>query len=943
VLVAGQTQQFIATGTFSDASTQTLQSVIWNSSNPSVAVVSNSPGNTGIVTAESAGSATLTAAAGNVIGSTSVSVGALVSLSIQPSNPYVGVGSALQFTATGTFSDGSTHDLTNSVTWSSSYSAVVFILNGANAQALATGSATVTASISGTSTTTSVTVPTAPSITSVSPTTGAAGTQVTISGANFGSSQGTGTVWLGSTLGTVASWSNTQITATVAPNAQSGIVQVQQGGVLSNTVPFNVNTATITGVSPNGGGRTVVTITGYGFGSAQGAGQVWLGTANGLVQSWSDTQVVAQVAIGSTSGTAMILQNGVMSNPVPFTVNTLQITSISPTSGPAGTSVTITGMGFGAVQGGGIALIGGVPGVVSSWSNTQIVATVASSAVTGVVIVEQNGVWSNAVTFTVPGSGTSMILEPNIINMAVGDTHTIQALSSTGQPITGLTWTTSNANIVSLSTDNSPILTAVAPGHVTITAGSASADVTVYAGALPLGTVIWSNPGIGQVTKIIPAVPSETGVADVFAVEGGDGTPVTVQAITADGTTAWTATLGLASLIPDFQGGLVVTDETGIRKLDGITGQAYPGYTTGSSSVQAGAAVVYTDGTILGLQTDTSTYGANASSAIGIDPTTGAQKFSIPLTVQPLVDVSGDFAGIQCGTPVFGGLNIGVDAIVAGDGYGYYLYAYPEVELDCNFQTSAYAWHWKTHVRLLRVSSDGEYSVIPVADVTAPYPYYPGQGLYGIIPEFENAGGSMISNGDTGVLLNWSVIWGGEDYINVSGVTGWAITNGTSVTPINPPLGGAVTPVLQRQDGTFVGEVYDPNVPNQWDTVAFDQSGNPLWTVPNDQPQFATADGGVKGQSGITYDQNGNATGQGPFYTQSWTYNMYQDGPLTQVAAMPTILATSFCLPDAKNGRKAVAGQREGEYRRRQRPRNFPRAARDRLLSISRETLLGRY
>ena len=81
-------------------------------------------------------------------------------------------------------------------------------------------------------------------------------------------------------------------------------------------------------------------------------------------------------------------------------------------------------------------------------------------------------------------------------------------------------------------------------------------DVTVYsAAALPLGTVIWSNPGDGSgVTSIVPAVPSQTGVADVFALQGDN----TVQAITSDGTVAWTASVPMysgfgANLVPDFQ------------------------------------------------------------------------------------------------------------------------------------------------------------------------------------------------------------------------------------------------------------------------------------------------------------------------------------------------------------------------------------------------------
>jgi len=378
----------------------------------------------------------------------------------------------------------------------------------------------------------------------------------------------------------VVSWSDTLVVATVAANARSGAAQIQQGGAWSNAPTLNVNTPTITTVVPASGvPGTQVIITGSGFGAAQGSGQVWLGTAAGVVQTWTDTQVVALVGAGSTSGNAQVLQGAVMSNAVPFTVNTLHITSVSPASGAPGTSVTIIGTGFGSPQGTGTVWLGSTGGQVVSWTATQVVATVAPTAVTGVARVQQNGVWSNAVAFTVPVTGgTTATLAPNLLNMVVGDTHTIQALNAASQPVTGLIWTTSDPTVVSLSTADPPVLTALAVGHITIAAGSASADVTVSAGALTLGTVLWSNPGDGSgVSSIVPAVPSASGVADVFAFQS-DGT---VQAITSDGTTAWTAGSSYAGAVPDFQGGLVamVSGTTGgssIVKLDGMTGQPYP-------------------------------------------------------------------------------------------------------------------------------------------------------------------------------------------------------------------------------------------------------------------------------------------------------------------------------------------------------------------------------
>jgi uncharacterized protein YjdB len=145
----------------------------------------------------------------------------------------------------------------------------------------------------------------------------------------------------------------------------------------------------------------------------------------------------------------------------------------------------------------------------------QVVATVAAGSLSGIATIQQGSVWSNAVGFTVPVTGGNTLV-PALLNMVVGDTHAIKALSTAGQPVMGLTWASSNPTVVSLSTDDPPVLTAVAAGHATITAGSGSADVTVFAGGLPIGTVIWSNPSDGSgVMSIVPAVPSARTLASV--------------------------------------------------------------------------------------------------------------------------------------------------------------------------------------------------------------------------------------------------------------------------------------------------------------------------------------------------------------------------------------------------------------------------------------------
>ncbi len=244
-----------------------------------------------------------------------------------------------------------------------------------------------------------------PVITNVSPTTARAGDSITITGTNFGSTQGSGSVWLGNKLaGSIVSWSDTVVVATVANGASTGTAQIQQGGVWNSYGAFTVITPNITSITPTTAySGDSITINGTGFGTTQGSGSVWLGTKTaGSIVSWSDTQVVAVVASGSKTGTAQVFQNGVWSNTAALTVITPVVTSITPTSGPVGTQVTINGTGFRTAQGSGNVWIGSkLAGSIVSWSDTQVVATVATGSTTGATQVLQGGVWSNTITFTV--------------------------------------------------------------------------------------------------------------------------------------------------------------------------------------------------------------------------------------------------------------------------------------------------------------------------------------------------------------------------------------------------------------------------------------------------------------------------------------------------------------------------------------------------------------
>ena len=147
----GVTQQYTATATYGNNTTADVTSqVTWSTTLSSVATISSG----GLLTAGALGIATVKAQSGSVIASTSVTVtqkqvpaSALppltqtLSLSIGPTT--------VQFTATATYKDGSTADVTTSSTWTSVPSSVATISSTGLATAATVGTATVTATNGG--------------------------------------------------------------------------------------------------------------------------------------------------------------------------------------------------------------------------------------------------------------------------------------------------------------------------------------------------------------------------------------------------------------------------------------------------------------------------------------------------------------------------------------------------------------------------------------------------------------------------------------------------------------------------------------------------------------------------------------------------------------------------------------------------------------------------
>ncbi len=217
---------------------------------------------------------------------------------------------------------------------------------------------------------------TAPAITSLSPSSGAVGASVTITGVNFGGSQGTSTVTFNGTAATPTSWSATSIVVPVPTGATTGGVVVTVGGVASNGVSFTVGaSSTITNISPSSGAvGTSVTITGTNFGSPQGTSSVTFNGTTAIPTSWSATSIVAPVPSGAATGNVVVTVGGVASNGVNFAVLSGGVGYVQGDAVDSQTSQTTFTVPFTSAQ-----TAGNLNVVVVGWVGTALVQSLTDT------------------------------------------------------------------------------------------------------------------------------------------------------------------------------------------------------------------------------------------------------------------------------------------------------------------------------------------------------------------------------------------------------------------------------------------------------------------------------------------------------------------------------------------------------------------------------------
>jgi hypothetical protein len=383
----------------------------------------------------------------------------------------------------------------------------------------------------------------APSVTSVSPTSGstAGGTSVTITGSAFTGATGVTFGGIPATSFTVNS--DTSITA-FSPAEAAGTVDIVVSSptgtsAVSSSDHFTYTAAaapSVTGVSPNSGstaGGTVVTISGSGF---TGVSAVNFGTVAAAFTFNSDTRITAtapaqaagtiDVTVVTPSGTSA---TGSADHFTYTAAAVPTVTGVTPTSGSTagGTVVTVTGTGFTGASAVNFGSTAATSYTVLSDTALTAVAPAESAATIDITVVTPTGTSAtnsaDHFTYTAPSAPTVTGVSPTSGSTAGGTVVTI-----TGTNFTGATAVNFGQYAASSFTVNSATqVTAVAPPQA---AGTVDVTVATVAGTSSTGSA-------DHFTYNAASTPTVTGVSPNSGPTGG-GTSV---AITGTGFTGATA------------------------------------------------------------------------------------------------------------------------------------------------------------------------------------------------------------------------------------------------------------------------------------------------------------------------------------------------------------------------------------------------------------------
>ncbi|WP_354133814.1 IPT/TIG domain-containing protein [Bradyrhizobium sp. S3.9.1] len=679
----------------------------------------------------------------------------------------------------------------------------------------------------------------APTVTSISPTSGptGGGTSVIITGTNFSTTTGAAGVKFGAN--NAASYtvnSNTQITATAPAGAGTVDVTVTTVGGTSATTASDqftyVGAPTVTSISPTSGpgsGGTTVTITGTNFTGATavvfGAAAATGVTVNSATQitatspAGTSTIDIRVTTAGGTSATSAADQFTYIAAPT--------VTSISPTAGPAagGTSVTITGTNFTGVT---AVTFGGTAAAGFTFNSATSITATSPAGAAGAVDVRVTTPGGTSATsaadqFTYAAPPTVTSISPTSGPQTGGTTVVI-----TGTNFSGATAVTFGATAATgFAVNSATQITATSPagtGTVDITvttvggtSATSAADRFTYVPAPTVTSISpTSGPGVGGTTVTITGTNFTGATTVVFGATAATGVTVNsatqitatspagtstidIRVTTAGGTSAtsaadqftYVATPAVTSLSPTSgpaAGGTVVT----------ITGTNFTGVTAVSFGGTAAAGFTFNSATSI-----TATSPAGAAGAVDVRVTTpggtsaisAADQFTYagPPSITSISPTGGPLGG---GTIVtITGANLSGATVVT---FGATAAAGFTVNSATQITATSPAGAGTVDIRVTTV---GGTSAMSAADQ---FSYAATPAVTSVAP---NAG---LLAGGTSVTITGTALSGATAVkFGATNATSFTVNSATSITAVSPAGAGTVDVTVTTPGGTSATSASD--------------------------------------------------------------------------------------------------------------------------------------
>jgi hypothetical protein len=252
---------------------------------------------------------------------------------------------------------------------------------------------------------------------------------VRLTGEAFSPVPAENTVTFGGRLAVVSAATVTELIVTVPANATTGpIVVVSPGGTSTSATPFTVipGPRILTFDPTLGPVGTAVTIEGEGFGATPAENSATFNGVAATVIAAHPNQLVATVPAGATTGLIVVTTaGGSATSPFDFTVT--EGLAFVPAGAAVGMPVIITGSGFSVEPEENTVTFNGVPAVVTSATDTQLIVDVPPGATTGPITVTspEGGTATSAVAFEVLPAAPPTITGFSPPSGAVADLITI--------------------------------------------------------------------------------------------------------------------------------------------------------------------------------------------------------------------------------------------------------------------------------------------------------------------------------------------------------------------------------------------------------------------------------------------------------------------------------------------------------------------------------------